>query len=165
MLVQKATFEAQTLFCYPACFQSVCQLPVQNQSQLHSPQDKLTEFTQRPPAPALSSMLLIKGHPFLCSLIHTMLGYSFRQSFCCLGREVGFWCFSGNVLGVRHAAAPGYIVRQRQQACEPMTMACNKGILTAVATGTWSLAVYPGDDECFFLSSSLSMPVVALTTV
>lgn len=43
-------------------------------------------------------------------------------------------------------AAPGYIMRQRQ-ACEPMTMTWNKGILTAVVTGTLSLAVCPVDDE------------------
>lgn len=147
MLVQKATFEAQISFYYPTCFQSICQPPVQNQSELHLLQEKLTEFTQRPSAPALSKLLLIKGRPFLCSLIHTMLGYSFRQSFCCLRREVAFSCFSGNVLGVRHAAAPGYIMRQRLQACEPMTMAWNKGILTAVVIGTLSLAVYPVDDE------------------
>lgn len=150
MSVQKATFEAEISFCYLTCFQSKRQPPVQNQSELHLPQEKHPEFTQRPSAPALSNLLLIKGRPFLFSLIHTMLGYSLRQCFCCLRREVTFSFFSRNVLGLRHAAALGYIMRQTQQACEPMTMACNKEILTAVVTRTLSLVVYPGDDNLFF---------------
>lgn len=40
MLVQNATFEAQLSRCYPTCFWSVCQPPVQNQSELHLPQEK-----------------------------------------------------------------------------------------------------------------------------
>lgn len=163
MLVQNvATFEAQISCCYPTCFRSICSPPVQNQSELHLPQEK----TYRVHTKTLNNQHCLTccwsrdAHSFAPSFTQCW-GYSFRQRFCCLRREVALSCFSGNVLGVRHAAAPGYIRRQRQQACEPM--ACNMGIWTAVVTGTLSLVVFVSARRWqmnLFLSSSLPMTTV-----
>lgn len=117
-----------------------------------------TEFTQRPSEAALSNLLLIKGRPFLCSPVRTTSGFSVSQSFCCLRREVVFSCFGGNVLGLRHKAAPGYIMGRRQYAWESITKAGNKGVFTPepclVSGALWNLwPTCPHNDKFICLKS------------
>lgn len=112
-----------------------CAKPVQASGKLN------TEFTQRTSEAALSNLLLIKGRPFLCSLVRITSGFSVSLLLSQKGgRVLMFWW---KCTGPEAQSSSWINQGKRQHAWESITKAGNKGVFTPepclVFGALWSL--------------------------